>query len=156
MWMWKMHLTVEGHLVGIQKLYSHFKVTAGEICLAVLFADVQGEEFSCVYKDTCSSKACFINQQSKAGVLIITQQKLWYSMVTFYKNTGMNIKEPGRLAKEESNAYSLSDGSKIMSMNKLSLENWKDFQLLEEKNLKQISNRNSKIIEQQFYSNYSN
>lgn len=47
-----------------------------EIWLAILFADVQREEFSCGYKDNYSSKACFIKQQSKAGVFIITQQKL--------------------------------------------------------------------------------
>lgn len=77
-------------------------------------------------------------------------------MITFYKTTGVNIKKPGKLAKEENNTDSVSDGSKITSMNKLSLENWEDFQLLEEKNLEQISNRNGKIIEQQFYSNYFN
>lgn len=40
-------------------------------------------------------------------------------MITFYKNTEVNIKEPGKLAKEENNIDPGSDGSKIMAMNKL-------------------------------------
>lgn len=100
---------------------------------AVLF-DVQREEFSCGYKDNYSSKAYFIKQQSKAGVFSITQQKQWYNMITFYKSTGVNIKEPVKLATEENNVHPGSNGSKIMAMNKLRLESWKDFPLLEEKN----------------------
>lgn len=127
-----------------------------EIWLPVLFADIQREEFSCGYKNNYGTKASFINQQSKAGVFIIIQQKLWYNISTFYKNTGANIKEPAELAKGENNVDPGSDGPKIMAMYKLRLENWEEFQLLEERNLKQISNGNSKRIEQQLCWNYFN
>jgi len=48
-------------------------------------------------------------------------------MITFSKNTGMSIKEPGKLAKEENNVDPGSDGTKIMAMNKLRLGNGKYF-----------------------------